>query len=87
MTDSTQLDHGDIDITDIEQGGFRGTCQWQESVCTASPEAYITYAEESEVFCLRHYTLTLSYTAEVHVPSCSHTLAQHITRFGRLSDD
>lgn len=77
--------HDGIDISIIGDGDFRGTCQWHEDVCTQSPDAYVSSANDTEVYCLRHYTLTLSQLAEVHLLSCMSSLSEHITAYGRLA--
>lgn len=76
------LREGDVFIESAND--FAGDCQWSESVCKESPEAYIVHPSDSAVYCLRHYALTLSQIAEVHEPSCSEPLAAHIKGYGRL---
>lgn len=67
-------------------GGERvgGNCQWHESVCTDPAVGYLVYPDDSEVFCLRHYTLSLAQLVEAHVPFCPLSLSEHLIRFGRF---
>lgn len=83
-----ELFHGGID-TIIEFDGDRPQgCLWDRSVCTDPPTHQVTYAsrEEPEVytFCARHYTLELAYLVEVHMPSCTNPLSEHVTSYGRI---
>ena len=78
--------HDGIDISISGDGDFRGTCQWHEDVCTQSPAAYVSSSNDTDVYCLRHYTLTLSQLAEVHLLSCPESLGQHVASYGRLAD-
>ena len=38
----------------------------------------------TELFCTRHYVLTLAQLLELHLPHCAGDVADHVTAFGKV---
>lgn len=71
-------------------------CSWDESVCTASVEYRIQRRAgeddtepgvdgEVELFCPRHYVLSLARLVEVHEAECGHPAVEHLADYGPLN--
>lgn len=77
-----------IDIADLDTGFGNGRCLWDRSVCVDSPTHFVTYVAEdgasAEVFCIRHYVLTLAHLCQVHLPSCGGDFTGHVASHGEL---
>lgn len=93
MAVRTYVDDGIGIGLDDEAGNRPRGCQWDESVCTATPEYRIQLgghdhehdpdpAPEVRLACGRHYALELARLVEVHLPGCSHGAAAHVTECG-----
>lgn len=84
-------------LEELSRGGPNPRCQWNEDVCSETPEYYIvepgsvgddgdSVAEaDAATYCLRHYVLKLAWMLEVHLSACAASAADHIKRFGALS--
>ena len=79
------------DTTDgvIVGGGFNaGRCLWDESVCTDTPTHFVTFDQAdgaaAEVFCVRHYVLSLARLCQLHLPDCPGDFAGHVSSHGEL---
>ena len=60
-------------------------CSWSESVCVMPVTHYVTEADGGQLlFCARHYLAHLLHLDEVHVPTCSGWMAEHIIDFGEI---
>lgn len=63
-------------------------CLWPESVCVDPPTHFVSQeladGRDAEVFCLRHYVLTLARLCEVHLPLCEGGFAGHVDSHGEL---
>lgn len=71
-------------------------CSWGESVCTASVEYRIrrrageddaepAAGGEVELFCPRHYVLSLARLLEVHEAECGRPATEHLADYGPLN--
>lgn len=91
MTDVTnELAYGDTDFDDFGDGD-NTRCTWDECVCTETPTHYVVFAEhagggDAQLFCARHYVLTLAQLIELHLPECSGGLGDHVLRYGSLAE-
>lgn len=63
------------DTTDgilVAGGAGAGRCLWDETVCTDTPTHFVTFEEadgaSADVFCVRHYVLTLARLCQIHLP-------------------
>lgn len=70
-------------------GGFdAGRCLWDESVCIDTPTHFVTFDQAdgatAEVYCVRHYVLTLAHLCQVHLPECAGNFASHVAQRGEL---
>ena len=65
-----------------------GRCLWDESVCTDTPTHFVTFEEaggaSADVFCVRHYVLTLARLCQLHLPDCAGDFAGHVASHGEL---
>lgn len=65
-----------------------GRCLWPESVCVDPPTHYISHetadGTEAEVYCLRHYVLSLASLCEMHLPGCDGDFPGHVAGHGSL---
>ncbi len=72
----------------VEAGIGAGRCMWGESVCVDTPTHFVTQEHadgvDAEVFCVRHYVLTLAHLCQVHLPDCAGGFAGHVTSHGEL---
>lgn len=60
-------------------------CSWSESVCVMPVTHYVTEADGGQLlFCARHYLAHLLHLDEVHVPTCSGWMVEHIIDFGEI---
>ncbi|MCQ2001467.1 hypothetical protein [Arthrobacter zhaoxinii] len=63
-------------------------CLWPESVCVDPPTHFVAQeladGRDAEVFCVRHYVLTLARICEVHLPLCEGDFAGHVDSHGEL---
>lgn len=63
-------------------------CLWPESVCVDPPTHFVAHEladeRDAEVFCVRHYVLTLARICEVHLPLCEGDFAGHVDSHGEL---
>ena len=63
-------------------------CLWDESVCADTPTHFVTFEEaegaSAEVFCIRHYVLTLARLCQIHLPDCDGDFAGHVAGHGQL---
>lgn len=94
MTDTTRdLTFGDTDLDDGDfdqfDDGNATRCTWNESVCVDKPTQFVVFAEhagggDAQLFCARHYVLTLAELLELHLPECPGDLNDHILRHGSL---
>lgn len=86
----TETRDGDIIVIDDAGGPRPRGCAWDESVCTQTREYRVQYASgqdstgEVDVFCPRHYALTLAELVEVHLVGCEGSAADHIVAFERV---
>lgn len=88
MPTRSELTHDGIDVFDGFDGDRPRGCSWERSVCTETPTHQVTYPgtdrPEAHPFCARHYVLELAYLVEVHMPTCSNPLSDHVTSYGRI---
>lgn len=65
-----------------------GRCMWDKSVCVDAPTRFVTLdlaaGKDAEVFCVRHYVLTLAHLCQVHLPVCEGDFAGHVIDHGDL---
>ena len=63
-------------------------CLWDESVCVDAPTHFVSLeladGRDAEVFCLRHYVLTLARMCEIHLPQCEGDFGGHVSGHGEL---
>lgn len=69
--------------------GVGAVCHWGRSVCALPPQWYVTWNEPAgepavELFCQRHYVLTLDWMLTVHRAECHLPLADHVVARGQL---
>ena len=73
---------------DTAAGFGDGRCLWDESVCVDAPTHFVTWelaeGKDAEVFCVRHYVLTLAHLCQVHLPVCEGDFAGHVEGHGKL---
>jgi uncharacterized protein YPO0396 len=79
------------DTTDgilVAGGPGAGRCLWDESVCTDTPTHFVTFEEadgaSADMFCVRHYVLTLARLCQIHLPDCAGDFAGHVAAHGEL---
>jgi hypothetical protein len=79
------------DTTDgvlVGSGPGDGRCLWDETVCTDTPTHFVTFEEadgaSADLFCVRHYVLTLARLCQIHLPECAGGFAGHVARHGEL---
>lgn len=85
-----ELGFGDTDFDKLDDGDST-RCTWNECVCTESPTHYVVFAEhagggDAQLFCARHYVLTLAQLIELHLPECSGSFSDHVLRYGALAE-
>lgn len=72
--------------TDADFGA--GRCLWDDSVCVDKPTHFVTLetagGADAEVFCFRHYVLTLARLCQIHIPACEGDFAGHVASHGKL---
>lgn len=91
MTNVTnELAFGDTGFDEFDDGDST-RCTWNECVCTETPTHYVVFAEhagggDAQLFCARHYVLTLAQLIELHLPECSGGLGDHVLRYGSLAE-
>lgn len=75
-----------IDIDILGDGDGPRGCSWDEEVCTNCPTHFIKGSgdEVPQLFCARHYALSLAYYLEVHCHEYCSSTAQHFEKFGRM---
>lgn len=69
-------------------GFSAGRCLWDDSVCVDPPSHFVTLLEAegttAEVFCVRHYVLTLARLCQLHLPDCEGGFHGHVADHGEL---
>lgn len=91
MVVRTNIDDGSTTLAHAG-GPENPRCQWFYAICTQTPTHHISgpqdddgIASSVELYCARHYVLTLARHLEVHGPTCEHGgLAEHISDYGAL---
>ncbi|CEA09685.1 hypothetical protein BN1051_03057 [Arthrobacter saudimassiliensis] len=77
-----------ISDTGLDAGFGAGRCVWDESVCVDKPTHFVTSnvvgGAAAEVYCLRHYVLTLAGLCELHLPNCEGDFSGHVLSHGEL---
>lgn len=73
----------------VTGAGFSaGRCLWDDTVCVDPPTHFITerHAEgtHAQVFCVRHYVLTLAHICQVHMATCDGPFSGHVADHGEL---
>lgn len=75
-------------IGTITGGPGAGRCLWDESVCVDTPTHFVTQLQsegtEAEVFCVRHYVITLARMCQLHLPDCEGPFEGHVADHGEL---
>lgn len=78
-------------IVDIgEDGEPNVRCDWRDSVCLESPGFVIAprgWKEDpslQELYCERHYVLSLARLKDIHMHDCNGPLSAHAERYGPL---
>ncbi|WP_293849385.1 hypothetical protein [uncultured Brevibacterium sp.] len=74
--------------------GFHRGCNWDKSPCGQTPEYYLSYrcthpqhddhATEIELYCPRHYALTLLRIQEVDLVLNSQTFQKYVWEYGPI---
>lgn len=76
------------DDTGLAAGFGSGRCAWDRSVCVDKPTHFVTSdgveGRSADVYCLRHYVLSLALLCELHLPDCAGDFPGHITRHGKF---
>lgn len=74
--------------TGTAAGFGAGRCLWDDSVCTDPPTHYVTLRQSegtaAELYCVRHYVLTLARLCQLHLPGCEGPLDAHVAGHGEL---
>lgn len=87
MSPTTKIGDSDAGI-DLGAGRGNSRCLWDESVCVDKPTHFVTFAQahgaEAEVFCVRHYVLTLAKLCQVHLPECDGGFRGHVLHRGAI---
>lgn len=73
----TKNDEAGVDTGTFSDPGS-GRCLWDETVCVDTPIHFVAFSEHygdtAEVFCLRHYVLTLTRLCQIHLPGAEEPL-------------
>lgn len=77
-----------IDDIGLAAGFGYTRCLWDKSVCVDSPTHFVTLelagGADAEVFCIRHYVLTLAHLCQVHLEVCEGGFNGHVADHGEL---
>lgn len=88
----TRYDSG-VGLPEVHEDGDRPRgCQWNRSVCVASPTHFIEWGTHGDnaaelttsVYCARHYPLELSYYTEFHIRNCDGPVSAHVGKYGEI---
>ena len=90
VTTKTRVDDGVFTGIDEGDGDPNVRCDWYDSVCLESPEFVIAPRGSKEdpslreLYCERHYVLSLARLKDVHMQDCTGPLSAHAEHFGPL---
>lgn len=81
-----------VDDVDAGTGTTTGPgnirCLWDDAVCVDPPTHFINHegveGTFAEVFCVRHYVLTLARMCQLHLPDCPGPFDGHVAAHGEL---
>lgn len=72
----------------VDAGFSAGRCAWDRSVCVDKPTHFVasesTGGTTADVYCQRHYVLSLASLCELHLPDCAGDFPGHVARHGKL---
>lgn len=74
--------------TGTTTGPGNSRCMWDDAVCVDLPTHFINHQQDegtsAELFCVRHYVLTLARLCQLHLPDCPGPFDGHVAGHGEL---